>query len=136
MKVKRDFSIKNKPDMLPLIDVVFLLLVFFIYAMLSMSYHDGLQLELPESTQAVHMDETPELILSVTAEGEVFMGKTAVPLTELGARVTRFFEGKTKKQVILCGHKSLSYQRLFRVMDTIREAGITEISLQAEVAKP
>ena len=135
MKVKRDFSIKNKPDMLPLIDVVFLLLVFFIYAMLSMSYHDGIRLELPESDQAVHMDETPDLILSVTAEGEVFMGKTAVPLQELGARVTRFFEGKTKKQVILCGHKNLSYQHLFRVMDTIREAGITEISLQAEVGK-
>jgi len=122
--------------MLPLIDVVFLLLVFFIYAMLSMSYHDGIRLELPESAQAAHMEETAELILSMTADGEVFMGKTSVPLTELGVRITRFFEKKAKKQVILCGHKNLSYQNLFKVMDTIREAGITQISLQAEVVRP
>ncbi len=132
MRVKRDFSVKNKPDMLPLIDVVFLLLVFFIYAMLSMSYHNGIQMQLPESAQAVHMEETPALILSVTAEGGVFMAKTPVPLVELGGRITHYFEGKPKKRVILCGHKDLSYQKLFRVMDTIREAGITDISLQAE----
>lgn len=136
MKVRRDFSIKNKPDMLPLIDVVFLLLVFFIYAMLSMSYHDGLRLELPESAQATHMEDPVELILSVTADGAVYMGKAPVPLTELKGRVTRFFDAKPKKQVILCGHKNLSYQNLFKVMDIIREAGITEISLQAEVARP
>lgn len=135
MKVKRDFNIKNKPDMLPLIDVVFLLLVFFIYAMLSMSYHNGIRLELPESTQAVHMEEPSKLILSVTAEGEVFMAKDPVPLAELGGRVIRYFEGKSKKEVILCGHKNLSYQNLYRVMDTVREAGVTDISLQAEAIK-
>ncbi|WP_300669918.1 biopolymer transporter ExbD [Desulfoluna sp.] len=135
MKVKRDFSIKNKPDMLPLIDVVFLLLVFFIYAMLSMSYHNGIRLELPESAQASHMEETAELIISVEADGRVYMGKEVVALTELQARVTRYFEGKTKKQVILSGHKDLSYQNLFKVMDTIRGAGITDIALQAEVAR-
>jgi biopolymer transport protein ExbD len=136
MKVKRDFSIKSKPDMLPLIDVVFLLLVFFIYAMLSMSYHNGIRLELPESEQAAHVEEAMELIVSVTAEGQAFMGKEPVPLAELGPRVILFFKGKAKKQVILSGHKDLSYQHLFRVMDTLREAGISEIALQAEVTHP
>ncbi|VFQ46789.1 ExbD/TolR family protein [Desulfoluna butyratoxydans] len=136
MKVKRDFSIKNKPDMLPLIDVVFLLLVFFIYAMLSMSYHNGIRLELPESAQAEHMEEATELIISVEADGRVYMGKEEVMLTDLGTRVKRYFEGKKKKQVILSGHKDLSYQNLFHVMDTIRGAGICDIALQAEVAKP
>ena len=136
MKVKRDLRVKNTPDMLPLIDVVFLLLVFFIYAMLSMSYHDGISLELPESAQAVHMDEPAELILSVTEDGSVFMGKEPVALLDLGLHVTRFFDGKEKKQVILSGHRSLSYQNLFRVMDAIRGAGITDISLQAEATKP
>lgn len=136
MKIKRDFTIRIKPDMLPLIDVVFLLLVFFIYAMLSMSYHNGVPLVLPKSTQASHLEETAALIVFVEADGRVFLGKEEVAPAHLGWHVTRFFEGKRTRRVILSGHKNLSYQNLFAVMDTIRGAGITEISLQAEAVTP
>lgn len=143
MKVKRDFRIKAKPDMLPLIDVVFLLLVFFIYAMLSMSYHNGIRLELPESIQAKHMPERIELVVSVERDGSVYLGKEAIPLKDLGSRVEGWFHeeeakatGEIKREVILSGHKELAYQDLFRVMDLLKEVGISNISLQAEaVAK-
>ncbi|MCG8470820.1 MAG: biopolymer transporter ExbD [Desulfobacterales bacterium] len=142
MKVKRDFSIKSKPDMLPLIDVVFLLLVFFIYAMLSMSYHNGIALELPSSSEAEHLSEHVELVISVDENGQPYLAKEAVVLSELGSRVKAYFEAREKKalaqgkkverEVILSGHKALAYQGLFKVMDTLKKAGIQEISLQAE----
>ncbi|MDX1764995.1 MAG: biopolymer transporter ExbD [bacterium] len=52
MKVPMPPRKKARIEMLPLIDIVFLLLVFFIYAMLSMAVHRGLRVELPQSTSA------------------------------------------------------------------------------------
>ena len=52
MKIHLPATKKARIEMLPLIDIVFLLLVFFIYAMLSMAVHRGLPVELPLSTTA------------------------------------------------------------------------------------
>ena len=52
MKVQLPAPKKARIEMLPLIDIVFLLLVFFIYAMLSMAVHRGLPVELPLSATA------------------------------------------------------------------------------------
>jgi biopolymer transport protein ExbD len=66
MRVKRRRLRPARVEMLPLIDVVFLLLVFFIYAMLSMSLHRGLRLDLPVSSESEA--ETARVVqLSVTA---------------------------------------------------------------------
>ena len=63
MKITLPEQYTTRVEMLPLIDIVFLLLVFFIYAMLSMAVHRGMDVELPSSAAA-----TPEkeLTLSVT----------------------------------------------------------------------
>ena len=50
MKVNLRVAKKARIEMLPLIDIVFLLLVFFIYTMLSMAVHRGLPVVLPNST--------------------------------------------------------------------------------------
>ena len=67
MKVKPVGVKKARIEMLPLIDIVFLLLVFFIYAMLSMAVHRGLPVELPVSTTA-EIDK--KLVLSVTIDAQ------------------------------------------------------------------
>ena len=52
MKLMINTSKKARIEMLPLIDIVFLLLVFFIYAMLSMAVHRGIPVSLPVSSTA------------------------------------------------------------------------------------
>ncbi len=120
--------------MLPLIDIVFLLLVFFIYAMLSMAVHRGLPVALPTSSSAL-IDK--ELVLSVTVktDGTIYINRDQIPLNDL----TSALKNKTKEfkepGVLLFADRDLSYQKLFSVMDQIRTAGINRISLQAEVNK-
>ena len=63
MKVSFPKGRSPRIEMLPLIDIVFLLLVFFIYAMLSMAVHRGMPVILPTSSTA-EIDK--ELIISVT----------------------------------------------------------------------
>jgi biopolymer transport protein ExbD len=130
MKVYRPPQRKVRIEMVPIIDIVFLLLVFFIYAMLSMAVHRALPVRLPTSTTA---KVNKELILSVTvkADGRVFVNKEEVSGESLVDTLRRKSEGKPEAGVLLFADRALSYQRLFMVLDQIRTAGLTRISLQA-----
>jgi biopolymer transport protein ExbD len=131
MKVAFEKVRKARIEMLPLIDIVFLLLVFFIYAMLSMAVHRALPVALPQSTTA-DIDKNATLSVTVKSDGSVYVDKEPVPIASLAEKLAR--ENITAKDpaVLLFADRDLSYQTLFKVLDQIRTAGLTRISLQAE----
>ena len=135
MKVPSGYLGIKKPriEMLPLIDIVFLLLVFFIYAMLSMAVHHSLPVSLPVSSTA-QIDTEQSLAISVMQNGEIFLDKIKISLEELQLvlqdKAQNARDGKDV-QVDLFADETLSYQELYRVLDVIRTAGISNVSLQA-----
>ena len=139
MKVPRGYLGIKKPriEMLPLIDIVFLLLVFFIYAMLSMAVHRSLLVSLPvSSTAEIHTELN--LTVTVNKTGEIFLDDTNVSLEKLQAvLLEKTLEAADTKavQVDLFADKALSYQELYRVLDIIRNAGISNVSLQSGTIK-
>ena len=134
MKVALPGRRKSRIEMLPLIDIVFLLLVFFIYAMLSMAVHRGLPVILPTSSTA-KIDK--HLILSVTvrADGSIFLDKERITLKDLKEALRLAARNRKETGVLLFADKAVPYQELFRVLDQIRLAGLNRISLQAEMEK-
>jgi biopolymer transport protein ExbD len=131
MKVDFQTSRKVRIEMLPLIDIVFLLLVFFIYAMLSMAVHRGLPVLLPTSVSA-KIDK--ELIVSVTIKSDetIFVDKEQIGLNDLASFLKTKAETDKDVGILLFADRTLSYQKLFQVLDQIKMAGIHRISLQAE----
>ncbi|MBW1722341.1 MAG: biopolymer transporter ExbD [Deltaproteobacteria bacterium] len=132
MKVRIPGPRRPRIEMLPLIDIVFLLLVFFIYAMLSMAVHRGLPVRLPVSNTA-KIDKTSIISVTVKEDGTVYLDKRKTNLRGLEQELRRRARGGGEKGVLLFADRGLPYQRLFQVLDTIRTAGLTRISLQAEV---
>lgn len=131
MKLNISTVRKARIEMVPLIDTVFLILVFFIYAMLSMSVHRGMPVFLPASSTS---DIEKNLILSVTvkSDGTVYIDRESIPLGELAAVLKDKAGSKKQTGVMLFADNSLSYQKLFNVLDQIKKAGIGHISLQSE----
>ena len=127
MKLTRPSARRARIEMLPLIDIVFLLLVVFIYAMLSMAVHRGLPVALPESSSAV-VERENVLALTVRGDGTIFVEKEAVALEDL---VMVLGQRTGVSGVLLFADQQLSYQQLFRVLDRVKEAGVERISLQA-----
>ncbi|MDA3788166.1 MAG: biopolymer transporter ExbD [Desulfobacula sp.] len=123
----------NKPriEMLPLIDVVFLLLVVFIYTMLSMAVHKGMPVTLPESSVGNPEKDT---ILSVTINKDnfIFVNKELVDLEHLTRILEQTVKKEKKPSVLLFADKTITYQTLFKVLDKIRMAGLDQISLQTD----
>jgi biopolymer transport protein ExbD len=130
----------TRVEMLPLIDIVFLLLVFFIYAMLSMAVHRGMDVELPSSA-----DATPEkeLTLSVTVRhledgaSRIFLDQERVAPDQLAVLLTQRAKQEKKRSnrepgVLFFADRRVDYQELFKVLDQISKAGLNRISLQAD----
>ncbi len=132
MKVNLPKRKKARIEMLPLIDIVFLLLVFFIYAMLSMAVHRGLPVLLPISSTA-KIDKNLILSVTIKEDGTIYLDKERVSLENLGGFLKQRVRSMKETGVLLFADRSLSYQRLFQVLDQIRMAGLSRISLQAEV---
>ena len=131
MKINLPAPKKARIEMLPLIDIVFLLLVFFIYAMLSMAVHRGLPVELPLSTTA---EVDKKLILSVTVKADetIYVDKERIALADL-TQVLRSKAGTTREPgVLVFADRALQYQMIYNVLDKIRQAGLSRISLQAD----
>jgi len=136
MKLRRRFKRKAaRIEMVPLIDIVFLLLVFFIYAMLSMAVHRGMKVELPESANSVSSEEVPLSVSVQVINGTsvIYLNQEQVSLDDLENQLRlQSLDMKQDKEVLLFADKSVSYQQLYTVLDRINAAGITAISLQAE----
>jgi len=129
------YKTKNpRIEMLPLIDVVFLLLVFFIYAMLSMAVHRGLPVVLPASSTA-KIDKKLVLSVSIKSDGTIYIDKHRVALENLAETLKDRAGHETNPGVLLFADRDISYQKLFKVLDQIQTAGIHRISLQADSEK-
>lgn len=132
MKVDFQTGKKVRIEMLPLIDIVFLLLVFFIYAMLSMAVHRGLPILLPTSSSA-RIDKSLVLSVTIKSDGTLYVDKEQIDFNDLTAVLKQKTIAGNDSGVLLFADRSLSYQTLFRVLDQIRMADIHRISLQADV---
>ena len=131
MKVDLGASRNARIDMLPLIDIVFLLLVFFIYAMLSMAVHHALPVVLPLSATAP-LDKQVSLSVTVDREGGVSVDEQAVALEDL-ADVLRARAGSAVEPgVLLFADNQITYQMIYSVIDQIKAAGIDRLSLECE----
>ena len=100
VKIKMPLVHNPRIEMLPLIDVVFLLLVVFIYAMLSsMAVHRGLPVRLPASSTAA-LDKRDQLTITVKLYGVVYVGQQEVPLD----RLARVLKNKPGRECFHTGH--------------------------------
>ncbi len=131
MKIKIEATNRARIEVLPLIDVVFLLLVVFIYTMLSMAVYRGLPVSLPKSTSVTPETELT-LAIVIQEDHSLFVDQAPVALDDLRDVLIRKSRAQTIKGALVFADKRVSFQALFNVLDKIKDAGISNISLQAE----
>ena len=134
MKVQGKYLGIRKPriEMLPLIDIVFLLLVFFIYAMLSMAVHRSLPVSLPFSATA-GLDTEVNLAVTVRPGGDLYLDEKRISREDLQGFLRKRGQNDKSLQVDLFADETVSYQELYSVLDIIRTAGVSNVALQADI---
>ncbi|RJR31374.1 MAG: biopolymer transporter ExbD [Desulfobacteraceae bacterium] len=131
MKIRIPSPGRSRVEMIPLIDMMFLVLASFTYGILSMAVHRSLPVHLPSSSTA-HPDKSVLLSITIRADRSVWVDKEATTLEQLPALLRQRAKGQTEAGVLLFADRAISYQTLFKVLDGVRSAGLSRISLQAE----
>ena len=111
--------------MIPLIDIVFLLLVFFIYAMLSMVVHRGLKVELPAAATA-RVDKRDYVDVTITRDNSITVDGEPCDLGDLTTRVAERRGSDASLPVFISGDRQADLGLAVKVLDTLRGAGIRE----------
>ncbi len=87
MNALRRTQHETRIEIMPLIDVVFLLLTFFIYAMVLMNRVDLLPIVLPQLASAESAEPTPAVTISIDANGKLFFNRQPIVLDEVLSRI-------------------------------------------------
>ncbi len=137
MKINRNSLPAPRIEMMPLIDVVFLLLVFFIYAMLSMTVHYGQKINLPDSgSVALETDKAVSVTVRGTEQGmDISVNGERIPYNMLSEKLAMIKKMAAGGRVQIFADNSLLYQDLFHILDKIKQAGFSKISLQVKMAE-
>jgi biopolymer transport protein ExbD len=117
---------KARVEMLPLIDVVFLLLVFFIYAMLSTVVHRGLKVELPVAGSST-LEKNDYISITIDADNQLFLNKEPVAVQGLAERVLALRRSE-KMPVFIDGDQKADLGLAIELLDNLKQAGIEEVS--------
>jgi biopolymer transport protein ExbD len=130
MKLKTGFETKKaRIEMIPLIDIVFLLLVFFIYAMLSMVVHRGFKVDLPQATTA-EIDKEDYASITVDKENRILLNKEEVLIENLSEEIKT--EIKEGVKIFINGDKEADLGVVINVLDTLRRDNIKEVYFETE----
>lgn len=133
LKNRRQLQPMIQPNLVPMIDVVFQLVVFF---MVSSTFvvAPGIGLALPESTtqEQVSMDLYQ---VTVSRDGTMYFQDQVVDVDQLGAKLESLTEAQ-KERVILQGEADVSLQDLIYVLDILRNHGIRNASILAKNPAP
>ncbi len=118
-------------DMIPLIDVVFLLLVFFIYAMLSMTVHRAIDVRLPKVSEGDTVVED-YVAISISEDDVLFLDDTPIGLEEIvpQLRHRRWVDEDTP--ISIHGDSRSQLGTAVRVLDLLQRNGYQRVSLSVE----
>jgi biopolymer transport protein ExbD len=132
MRFKRRKPSGARIEMIPLIDIIFLLLVVFIYAMLSMTVHKGIRIELPAATTADRDDDRDPFTVTIGPRGTVYVDLSPLDLDELSELVAAEAGRRKDVHIQVNAHEDISHGRLVQVLDSIRAGGVTSLSIMTE----
>jgi biopolymer transport protein ExbD len=130
MKLK----LQKKPariELIPLVDIIFLLLVFFIYSMLSMAVYRGVPVTLP-TAETVESTKEEAIFLTIDRAGKVFVNKSLTPVENLLARLKTEQAAFPDRTAIISADGDAPYRIFVDVLDKVRIAGFQKVSIEAK----
>lgn len=116
-------------DMMPLIDMIFILLIFFLVTA-SFVKESGVEVNRPEAASAEMKDATG-MIIGITADGDVFINREQVELRRIRGLVEIFLAENKDGGVIIDADGDCATAKLINVLDQCRLAGAENIAVSA-----
>lgn len=134
MQIRQRPTKRVRIEIIPMIDVIFFLLVFFMVTSLAMTRINSVKVLLPKmSGKAENMKQN--IILTVKKDGTLMVNKTQVTLDTLGSQLTYQMQSNPQDIVIVNADEAAGYGLVVQAMDKAKQAGVRKFALVAEADK-
>ena len=120
----------EEPNITPMLDVVFILLIFFIVTA-NFIKDPGLEINRPDSETA-EITENAAILIAIGPTGEIYMDGRRIDVRQVKANVIRLMAENPQGAVVMQADKKATAEKIISVMDEVREAGVIDISIASE----
>jgi|TARA_B100000941_G_C27955097_1_gene278687 biopolymer transport protein ExbD len=117
-------------DITPMLDIVFIMLIFFIVTTTFIK-ETGVEVNRPNASTAV-ADERGNILIAITENNEIYIDKRLIDLRAVRANVERLKAENPEGSVIIQADKNSKTGLLVETMDQVRLAGVQNVSIAAE----
>ena len=115
-------------DLTPMIDVVFLMLIFFMVST-SFTANNSIKLDLPQSKAQAAEKDIEQVTVSINNNGQLFVQDEPVVDGELRRRILNISKGDPNMRVVLRADANAKHKRVVFVLDTVRELGMGKVGI-------
>ena len=128
MRLPASAKKKARIEIIPMIDTMFFLLVFFMIATLAMTLQRGMPVNLPAASSTT--DKVKEQVsITLTEDGALFFNKDPITLNELGPRLQAVRQSDPDPTVVINADERIVHGRVIEVMDHVRLSGISKMAI-------
>ena len=114
-------------DMTPMLDIVFIMLIFFIVTTVFVK-EAGIQVNKPDGTMAV-LHKNANIFVAITEDGDIWMDKRQISVDSVRANLERLMAEQPTDYVIIQADTKSKHGLVVEVMDAVKAAGIDRISV-------
>ena len=118
-------------NILPMIDVIFSILAFFIISSLFLTRSQGLPVDLP-SAQTAEPERSVQLNITIRADGKMFLDRQPIELNELKTALTAKIAPDSESLVIINADEKVEHGAVVKVMDRLRQVPGAKMAIAAE----
>lgn len=119
-------------DMTPMLDIVFIMLIFFIVTTVFVK-EAGIQVNKPEANQSI-LPKNANIFIAITEDGTIWMDKREMKVESIRANLEKLLAEQPSDVVIIQADIKAEHGVVIKVMDQIKAAGIDRISVAAKGA--
>ncbi|OGP60461.1 MAG: hypothetical protein A2V67_11920 [Deltaproteobacteria bacterium RBG_13_61_14] len=120
-----------RPDITPLVDVVFQLIIYFAVST-SFAITGGFKVKLPEASAPRLIDQSERISVVVQAGGEIALDGRPVSETDLESGLKQAAAKNPKALVVIKADRSVSHGLVVTIMDLAQEAGLDRLAIATE----
>lgn len=133
---RRNFRENNQPlvMIIPMIDIMLFLLVFFMLSTIYMVQTNNYQVNLPQ-TENVQPKETRPTVVKITvlANGGIMFEDVTVQGQELAQKISDTLSSNSDAVFVLLGDKTVRYEQITKVLDVMKKSGVKHLSIATEI---
>lgn len=128
MRLPRTSPKKARIEIVPMIDTIFFLLVFFMISSLSMAHYRGMPVNLPKAATG-QQAPAESAAITIAKDGQVFLNQQAIEKALLGESLHYQLANNPELLVVINADDGIEHGRVVEVMDILRGANVAKIAI-------